>query len=856
LKKYKKKLKEHKIENEESVAQYYSFVKLKEEMTGEFNVYITSPKHCMRFLTPGRLVWVKYDDMDFGWNMVIKCEEIIRRAVTHYNLINSGKAIHKVKVLLHCSNDSFVNSERVDVKPCPVSLNDGVMLVVPIKLKDIQTISQIRLHAGENIEHERHLMHLAYETINDILSKHPTGVPLDPIKMRLIEENINKHPINQDPLIIEKYTKRLNLVEQKNNMVELKGRIACGIKSGDEIVLTELLLNDVFNKFIEPYNQILETARIVAEITEECAIAIDKEKYMAKFSPGLVESVYAWCNHVTFPETCKKGKMQGDIARNFENLDELLQEMVSAAKCIGNIELENKFSLSIEKIKKGIIVTRFTKVQVRDDPNFKSTYVHPTSTSNRQIYISYHTSQTTHKMPSGNTSTDSTKAFINLTNRNSSSSINEESEIINDSSDHDITRGLIYNFGEISDELIKAEIDTGDVQNKFSWSKLWKYTGPGFLMSIAYLDPGNLEADLQTGAVAAGLLIQCLSTRVGVVTGMHLAQLIKKYYSRPISTILWIITEIAIIGSDIQEIVGTAIALKIIFGLPLWVGTLLTAMDTFTFMLLQNYGVRKLEAFFMLLIGLMAACFWIEMFKSDPDVGGIITGMLLPSVPSTAVIQAVTMIGAVMTRKTDPSSKAKLKEANFYFAIESGIALLCSYLINMAIVVVFGTIFYKPDGNSPHLPGLYDAADALTKTLGKGARYLWAFGLLAAGQSSTMTGTLAGQYVMEGFFGKIFTNPWQRVAITRGIALVPSMMVAVLAVENFDTMGEFLNVLQSLCLPTALIPILKIISSKNIMGKSFQANYFWRIVSWLLASIITNSTLTKKRQSKPTHPAI
>ncbi|CAJ0923083.1 9483_t:CDS:10 [Entrophospora sp. SA101] len=351
LKKYKKKLKEHKIENEESVAQYYSFVKLKEEMTGEFNVYITSPKHCMRFLTPGRLVWVKYDDMDFGWNMVIKCEEIIRRAVTHYNLINSGKAIHKVKVLLHCSNDSFVNSERVDVKPCPVSLNDGVMLVVPIKLKDIQTISQIRLHAGENIEHERHLMHLAYETINDILSKHPTGVPLDPIKMRLIEENINKHPINQDPLIIEKYTKRLNLVEQiesvlqfdefkkrrrllrrmgylsENNMVELKGRIACGIKSGDEIVLTELLLNDVFNKFIEPYNQILETARIVAEITEECAIAIDKEKYMAKFSPGLVESVYAWCNHVTFPETCKKGKMQGDIARNFENLDELLQEM-------------------------------------------------------------------------------------------------------------------------------------------------------------------------------------------------------------------------------------------------------------------------------------------------------------------------------------------------------------------------------------------------------------------------------------------------------------------------------------------------------------------------------------------------
>ena len=131
-----------------------------------------------------------------------------------------------------------------------------------------------------------------------------------------------------------------------------------------------------------------------------------------------------------------------------------------------------------------------------------------------------------------------------------------------------------------------------------------------------------------------------------MVTGKHLAQLIKNYYSRPVSILLWIITEIAIIGSDIQEIVGTAIALKVIFGLPLWIGTMLTATDTFVFMLLQNYGVRKLEAFFMSLIGLMAACFWIEMFQSEPNVGGILTGMLIPSVPSKAVIQAVAMIGA------------------------------------------------------------------------------------------------------------------------------------------------------------------------------------------------------------------
>jgi natural resistance-associated macrophage protein 2 len=178
-------------------------------------------------------------------------------------------------------------------------------------------------------------------------------------------------------------------------------------------------------------------------------------------------------------------------------------------------------------------------------------------------------------------------------------------------------------------------------------------------MSIAYLDPGNLEADLQSGAAAgysllwlllyahiAGLLIQILSARCGVVTGKHLAQLIRIYYSRPVSIILWLFTEIAIIGSDIQEIVGTAIAIKILFGLPLWVGTMLTAMDTFTFMLLQNYGVRKLEAFFMTLIALMAVCFWIEMIQSEPNVEGIIKGMLIPTVPSNAVVQAVAMIGA------------------------------------------------------------------------------------------------------------------------------------------------------------------------------------------------------------------
>ncbi|CAG8509119.1 5015_t:CDS:2 [Cetraspora pellucida] len=423
-------------------------------------------------------------------------------------------------------------------------------------------------------------------------------------------------------------------------------------------------------------------------------------------------------------------------------------------------------------------------------------------------------------------------------------------------------KNVAHEFIEFGDKLIEAQVDTGETASKFSWKKLWKYTGPGFLMSIAYLDPGNLEADLQCGAAAgysmlwillyahiAGFLIQVLSVRLGVVTGKHLAQLISSNYSRPVSLMFWIIIELAIIGSDIQEIVGTAIALKIIFGLPLWIGTLMTVMDTLTFMLLQNYGVRKLEAFFMVLISVMAVCFWIEMIESKPDVGEIFKGIIVPLVPSNAVVEAVALIGAVimphnlylhsalvMTRRTNRNSKAKIKEANFYFGVESALALFCSFLINMAIVVVFASVFY-PHEKLKTLPGLYDAADVLTRTLGSGARYLWAVGLLAAGQSSTMTGTLAGQYVVEGFFGKIFSNPWKRVAVTRGIAIIPSMLVAVFAVNHFDTMGELLNVLQSLCLPATLIPIVKLTSSKNVMG-TFHIHHTFKYITWIVAFLL------------------
>ncbi|KAI8372138.1 natural resistance-associated macrophage protein-domain-containing protein [Blakeslea trispora] len=411
----------------------------------------------------------------------------------------------------------------------------------------------------------------------------------------------------------------------------------------------------------------------------------------------------------------------------------------------------------------------------------------------------------------------------------------------------------------------QVSIEQEDFDNGFSFKKLMRYTGPGWLMAIAYLDPGNLESDLQAGAIAgykllwllfwshvAGLAIQILSAKLGVVTQHHLAQLVRKNYKSPTAMVIWMFTQLAIIGSDIQEIIGTAIAIKIIFGIQLWVGVMITATDTFFFMWLQQFGVRKIEAFFISLIGIMIVCFWIEMFASHPSLSSILNGILIPTIPSEARVQAVGMVGAVimphnmflhsalvMSRHLgDHPSVKKKQEANYYFAIESTLALFISYLINLAIVAVFAQVFYRPGQTITELPGLYDASQVLSNTLGHSAKYFWALGILAAGQSSTMTGTLAGQYVVEGFLGAIFKKQWHRIALTRAIALVPSMLVAILAVERFDTMGEFLNVLQSLCLPTAIIPILKLTASKKVMTDAFQNSQCTNWICWSISFIV------------------
>jgi len=399
-------------------------------------------------------------------------------------------------------------------------------------------------------------------------------------------------------------------------------------------------------------------------------------------------------------------------------------------------------------------------------------------------------------------------------------------------------------------------------------------------MSLAYLDPGNLEADLQQGAytgykilwvlfwcTALGLFLQILAARLGVTTGKDLASMCvdkKNGYSKPVAMALWVCTELAIVGSDVQEVVGSAIAFRILFGFPLYVGCLITALDTFTFLGLHAFGVRKLEAFIAVLLCTMCVCFWFTFVMSKPSAGDILEGITVPRAESYMISQAVGTIGAVimphnlflhsslvLSRNVDRSSAKSVRTANKYNAIECTFSLLFSFLVNMAVVGTYAASFFNrecavADGGPYALVdgqcqtiGLSQTQEALSSSLGASAKYVWAFGLLAAGQASTMTGTFAGQIVMEGFLNwKVAA--WKRLAVTRSIALVPSMLVAI-ATSNHentsDSVDEWLNILQSVQLPFALLPLLYFTNSESVMGQ-FKNPPLVQLLGYVLGGVV------------------
>nr|ALD62535.1 natural resistance-associated macrophage protein [Mylopharyngodon piceus] len=435
----------------------------------------------------------------------------------------------------------------------------------------------------------------------------------------------------------------------------------------------------------------------------------------------------------------------------------------------------------------------------------------------------------------------------------------------------------------------KVPIPDNDTAKMFSFRKLWAFTGPGFLMSIAYLDPGNIESDLQSGAKAGfkllwvllastiiGLLLQRLAARLGVVTGMHLAEVCNRHYPTVPRIILWLMVELAIIGSDMQEVIGCAIALNLLSvgRIPLWAGVLITIIDTFVFLFLDKYGLRKLEAFFGFLITVMALSFGFEYVRVAPDQGEVLKGMFLPYCQGcgpTQLEQAVGIVGAVImphniylhsalvkSRDIDRGNKREVKEANKYYFIESSIALFVSFLINVFVVAVFAEAFYGKtnmevgqkcnESGSPHsdlFPAnnetlqvdIYKGGVVLGCFFGPAALYIWAIGILAAGQSSTMTGTYSGQFVMEGFLNLRWSR-FARVLLTRSIAILPTLLVAVFQdVQHLTGMNDFLNVLQSMQLPFALIPILTFTSLTSLMN-DFANGLVWKISGGVLILVV------------------
>lgn len=401
-----------------------------------------------------------------------------------------------------------------------------------------------------------------------------------------------------------------------------------------------------------------------------------------------------------------------------------------------------------------------------------------------------------------------------------------------------------------------------------SWKNLFAYMGPGFLVSIAYIDPGNFETDLQAGAQykygllwiilvasCAALVIQSLAANLGVVTGKHLAEHCRAEYPRVTNFILWVLAEISVVACDIPEVIGTAFALNMLFNVPIWIGVLLTGLSTLILLALQQYGVRKLEFLIAFLVLTIAGCFLAELGYAKPDATEILDGLFVPQLKGNgATGLAISLLGAmvmphnlflhsalVLSRKI-PRSVRGIKEACRFYMIESGFALMVAFLINVSIISVSGAVCNSPDLSAENKMNCQDldlnkASFLLRNVLGRWSSKLFAVALLASGQSSTITGTYAGQYVMQGFLD-LRLKPWLRNFLTRCLAIVPSLIVAVIG--GSAGAGQLIiiaSMILSFALPFALIPLLKFTSCKTKMGTHANSTAI-SALTWIIGSLM------------------
>ncbi|XP_073126075.1 metal transporter Nramp7.2-like [Henckelia pumila] len=399
---------------------------------------------------------------------------------------------------------------------------------------------------------------------------------------------------------------------------------------------------------------------------------------------------------------------------------------------------------------------------------------------------------------------------------------------------------------------------------KPGWRNFLSYVGPGFLVSLAYLDPGNLETDLQAGAnhryellwvVLVGLIfaliIQSLAANLGVSTGQHLSELCKSEYPPLVKYCLWLLAEVAVIAADIPEVIGTAFALNILFHIPVWAGVLCTGCSTLLLIGLQRFGVRKLELLIAILVFVMAACFFGELSYVKPPAADVMKGMFVPKLKGQgATADAIALLGAlvmphnlflhsalVLSRKI-PNSVRGINDACRYFLIESGFALFVAFLINVAVISVSGAVCSADNLSDDNTDICQDltlnsASFLLKNVLGKSSSTVYAIALLASGQSSTITGTYAGQFIMQGFLD-MKMKTWLRNLVTRCIAITPSLVVSI--VGGSHASGRLIviaSMILSFELPFALIPLLKFSSTSTKMGPHKNSIYII-VISWIL----------------------
>jgi manganese transport protein len=388
--------------------------------------------------------------------------------------------------------------------------------------------------------------------------------------------------------------------------------------------------------------------------------------------------------------------------------------------------------------------------------------------------------------------------------------------------------------------------------------RMFAFMGPAYLVSVGYMDPGNWATDLEGGARFGyalvwvllmsnlmAVLLQTLSARLGVVTKHDLAQACRAEYSRPVNLILWLMAEVAIAACDLAEVLGTIIALKLLFGLPLLWGCLVTAFDTFALLWLQRWGMRKMEAVILAMVLTIAACFLIQIFLAHPDPVAVLHGFR-PSLPRGALVVAIGILGAtvmphnlylhsalVQSRRVG-ADVASRSIACRYNLIDSAIALNAAFFVNMAILVVSAAVFHA---KGIHVTSIEQAHELLPRFLGKAAPILFGVALLCAGQSSTLTGTLAGQIIMEGYL-HIRIAPWLRRLITRLIALVPAVLVIYFTGEgSTQELLVLSQVVLSLQLSFAVIPLIHFTSNRRNMGQ-FTTPRWGQALAWLTATII------------------